>query len=516
MSNPQHSRSETLLILLSVSLPSFMTSLDANIVAVSLPSIARSLHADFAQIEWVVSAYMLAFASLLLPAGTLADRYGRKKILLIGLALFTLASLACGLARDVTALNVARAVQGTGAALLLSAALATLSHEFRGKERAKAFGFWGSVIGIAITLGPVVGGLITQHFGWEWSFYINVPIGIGIFLLAWRVLRESRDPGADRLDTAGFVTFAGALLLLTLALISGNHAGWLSRPVILELGGSLVLFGAFLWIELRQQRPMLELRFFLQPTYIGACCAGLVYAASFYTMLTYIPMYLQGGLGYDPQKVGLYMLPIALPLFLVPRLTAKYLAHRWSGRLLLTVGQVWVAAGLLGLAMAARQFHYGPMLAGMLIAGLGAGILNGETAKVGMTVIPPERAGMAAGVGGTIRFAGILIGFAALGVVLFGTAQASLGAASPGGTGSHFREMAQRVASGDLAGAGAAWHGMPDAVRQSFGKGYHAVFLTAALFAALSAVATWLLVRASETAPDGSEASPAGESLQVE
>ncbi len=503
MDSSERSKAETLLILLCVSVPSFMLSLDANIVAVSLPSIARSLHADFADIEWVISAYTLAFASLLLPAGTLADRYGRKKILLLGLSLFTAASLACGLAPNITTLNVARAVQGLGAALQLSAALATLSHEFRGAARAKAFAFWGSVIGIAITLGPVIGGLITQHLGWAWAFYINLPVGLGILLLAVRVLSESRDPAAGRLDGWGFLTFSCALLLLTLALISGNHLGWLSRQVTLELCASALLFALFIRVELKHARPMLELGFFRRPTYIGACVAGLVYAASFYTMLTYLPMFLQGGLGYDPQKVGLLMLPMAVPLFVVPRIVSQYLAHRWSGRLLLTVGQVFVALGLLWLGLVVQDFNYGKMLVGMLIAGLGAGILNGEAAKVGMTVIPPERAGMAAGVGGTVRFAGIVIGFA-LCWARFSSAKFNPVCGPPRCAIRPRRSqtLAQRVVAGDLAGAKAAQPELAEIVTRSFADGYQTLFLTAAFFAALSSIATWLLIRDADTAPE--------------
>src|ERR1700761_4047088 len=165
------------LILLCVSIPSFMINLDANIVSVSLPSIAQSLHADFSAIEWVISAYTLTFASLVMPSGALADRYGRKRMLILGLCVFTLASLACGAASSVAMLNGARAIQGIGAAMQLSAALATLSHSFRGPARAKAFAFWGSVVGVAISLGPVAGGFITQVFGWQWAFYMNVPVG---------------------------------------------------------------------------------------------------------------------------------------------------------------------------------------------------------------------------------------------------------------------------------------------------------------------------------------------------
>jgi EmrB/QacA subfamily drug resistance transporter len=481
-----------LLVLLCVSVPSFMINLDANIVAVSLPSIARSLKADFAAIEWVISAYTLTFASLVLPAGMLADRYGRKTVLLAGLALFTAASFVCGAAPDVRVLNSARALQGAGAALLLSAALATLSHEFRGPERARAFAFWGSVIGVAITLGPVAGGLITETLGWEWAFYINIPVGLVMIGMTLHAVTDSKDPDATGVDVPGFLSFAGALFLLTLALISGNHAGWGSPTVLAELSAAALLFGAFLAIETWQAHPMLDLRFFRRPTYIGANVASLAFAAALLTMLTYLPLYFQGGLGFAPQKAGLLMLPMAVPLFLVPRLVARHLTQRLSGRALLSLGLVLVGIGLLCLALVAPELRYSSMLLGMLIAGTGAGILNGETAKVSMTVIPPERAGMGAGVGGTVRFAGIVVGFAGLGAVLFERVTATLGALLPGVPDSARFAIAQRVMAGDVRG---------DIARVSFGAGYRAVFLAAAALAAVSALASWLLVRAADTLP---------------
>jgi EmrB/QacA subfamily drug resistance transporter len=497
-----------ILILLCVSVPSFMISLDSNIVAVTLASIAHALHADFAAIEWVVSAYTLTFASLLLPAGTLADRYGRKNVLLSGLALFTLASWICGAAPSVMILNAARALQGVGAALQLSAALAILSHEFRGPARARAFAFWGSVIGVAMTLGPVTGGFITQTLGWEWAFYINIPVGLVMFGLTVYVVRDSRDPDAKSVDIPGFLSFAAALFLVTLALISGNHRGWSSPWVTAELIAAGRIFGAFLLIELRQPRPMLDLGFFRRPTYIGTMVAMLAYAAALLTMLTYLPLYFQGGLGFAPLKAGLMMLPIALPLFIVPRLVAKLLTHRLSGRTLLGLGLGLVSAGMFLLALVAREFHYLSMLAGMVIAGTGAGILNGETAKVSMTVIPPERAGMAAGMGGTVRFAGMVTGFAALGAILFAQVMSALKIALPAISDAELALIAQSVVAGDLSGAAQIGAGLKDIVIASFGSGYQAIFFTAAAFAAVSAVASWLLIRPADTAPEAAAVRP--------
>src|ERR1700760_3780543 len=206
-------RYRAMLVLICVSAPSFMLQLDSNIVAVSLPSISDTLKANFAGIEWVVTAYTLSFASLLLPAGALADRFRRKRVLMIGLGIFTAASFFCGAAPNLSTLITARAFQGIGAAMQLSAALATLSSFFKGDERARAFAFWGSVVGAGMALGPIVGGLITQSFGWEWAFYINLPVGVLTLALVAAIVTDSRDPDAVRFDLPGVATFSAFLFL---------------------------------------------------------------------------------------------------------------------------------------------------------------------------------------------------------------------------------------------------------------------------------------------------------------
>jgi EmrB/QacA subfamily drug resistance transporter len=485
---------QRILILLCVSVPSFMINLDSNIVAVSLSSIAQSLNADFAGTEWVISAYTLTFASLVMTGGALADRFGRKRILVIGLAIFTIASFLCGAAPNVAVLNGARALQGVGAAFQLSSAIATLSHVFRGPARARAFAFWGSVIGIAVSLGPVAGGFITQELGWQWAFYVNIPVGLVMIPLVLYALGESRDPDAQRIDFAGVLSFSGTLFLTTLALISGNRDGWGSRAIVLEFAGAAALFVLFLLAETLQKRPMLDLSFFRRPTYIGANIASLGFASCLLTMLTYLPIYFQTGLGKRPEVAGLLMLPMAIPLFIVPRLAAAHLTHRLSGRSLLTIGLAIVSAGLLMMALEVKQLSYLDMLGGMIVAGIGAGMLNGETAKVSMTVIPPERAGMGSGVSGTIRFSGIVLGFATLGAIMFTQVAANVAAALPGASTADRAALATRFAAGDAAG-------LPDLALQSFSSGYHAIMLAAAGFAALSALAAWLLVSPRETAP---------------
>ncbi|QPF90383.1 MFS transporter [Bradyrhizobium commune] len=492
------------LVLLCTSAPSFMLQLDANIVSVSLPAIARSLDASFAGIEWVITAYMLSFASLLLPAGALADRFGRKAMLIIGLSVFTVASLLCGSAPNLPVLVAARALQGAGAAMQLSSALATLSHAFQGEARARAFSFWGAVVGIGIACGPIVGGLITQLFGWEWAFYVNLPIGAALIALIVKVVDSSRDPDAVRLDLPGVACFASALFLTTLALIEGNHRGWTDRWILAELGGALVLSALFVAVELRQARPMLDLSYFRRPTYLGANLAQLSFSAGMLTMLTFIPIFLQSGLGHAPALAGSMMLPMVVPLFIVPRIVSRHLAHRLSGRALLSLGLFVVCLGLFWFAAVVRELAYGQMIGGMLLTGTGAGLLNGETTKVGMTVIPRERSGMASGISGTVRFSGLVIGIAALGAVLYGRAAASVGRGLPDASATDRLRLVQEITAGHLAGAPVAGH---DAAAiealsvASFANGYQALFLAGAFFMLVSTILTWRLVSAAETPP---------------
>lgn len=496
-------RYRPLLVLICASAPSFMLQLDANIVAVSLPSIGASLKASFAGIEWVVTAYTLSFASLLLPAGALADRFGRKRVLMIGLGLFTASSFFCSAAPNLAALITARAFQGAGAAMQLSASLATMSSFFKGDERARAFAFWGSVVGAGMAMGPIVGGLITQTFGWEWAFYVNIPVGVFTLVLVAVVVANSKDPDAVRLDLPGVSTFSAFLFLITLALISGNHDGWTSPHILAEGLGALLFLALFIIVEKRAAHPMVDFAFFRRPTFLGANVAQFTFAAGLLTMLTFMPIYFQHALGLSPRQSGLAMLSMTLPLFFVPRIVTAHLAHRLTGRMLLTAGLALVSLGLAFIALVTGG-DYRWMLVGMLIAGFGAGLLNGETTKVGMTVIPPERAGMASGISGTMRFAGIVIGFAALGVALFSRISSDITAALPAVDSAARLRFIREIAAGNLSGSGLTSTATP-ALRalayESFTRGYATLFAVAAALCLVATILTWCLVRAVDTQP---------------
>jgi EmrB/QacA subfamily drug resistance transporter len=480
---------------------SFMIMLDSNIVAVSLAAIARNLNAAFNDIEWVVSAYVLTFAALLMPAGALADRYGRRQLMIIGLCVFTIASLICGFAPTAFILNVARALQGVGAAIQLSAALAVLGHAFRGPERAKAFGFWGTVIGVAVAIGPLVGSVITSAFGWRWAFLVNVPIGIVLIALAANAVEESHDPDARKLDIAGMVFFGAGLFSLVWALIGANADGWSGRPTLTKLGAAAALLLLYVVAELVQKRPMVDFGLFRKRTFLGSSFAMLGFASAAQVMMTYLPLYLQNVFGLSPAAAGVSMLPFAVPLFFFPRIAAA-LAAKISGRALLSLGLGVVAVGNLVTAMTVTtHMPYAIVAIGMLLTGCGAGLLNGETAKVSMSVVPPERGGMASGIGGTLRFVGLVTGIAGLGAVLANeterhfvelTTATSLLQSADAST----HVTVSRIISGDIGSvvaqvAESAQATMLQVSRLSFAMGFTHVLLAAAAVAAAAAVLTF-------------------------
>jgi len=409
------------IVLLCAAATSSLIMLDTNIVAVSLPSIARDLHAGFTGIQWVISAYLITFAALLLPAGSLADLHGRRRIVLVGIAAFLASSAVCGLATSALTLDLARAVQGIGGALLLTSALAIIASTFTGTERVRAYAFWGTCLGIAITLGPIAGGIITGTFGWRWAFLINVPLCALFFVAVRAFVPESRDPNARRLDIAGIILLSGALFALISALIDGNSAGWTSASILARLGTAVVLGAGFLIAEVRQTRPMLDLTLFRNRMFLGAAFGTFGYGASAQVMIFFLPIYLQSAFGLDPMAAGFAMMPFAVPMFVAPRIAAWLLPH-WSHRHALMLGLAVVASGDALLAALAGAGSYAVAAGAMLVAGIGTGMLNPETAKAMQAQTPPDRAGMASGIAATVRFVSLLLGVAVLGAILAGVA----------------------------------------------------------------------------------------------
>jgi EmrB/QacA subfamily drug resistance transporter len=498
------------LVLVSVCGAVFMVLLDTNIIAVALPSIARDLHASFQNLEWVVSAFMLSVISAMIPAGSLADRHGRKRCLMIGLAIFTGASALCGLTDSPLILSVARALQGLGAALQMSTSLGVLGFEFRGAQRAKAFAIWATVVGVAITLGPIVGGVITSAFGWQWAFLINVPIGLALLVLTASAVTESADPNAGRLDWLGIPLWSIGCVFLVWALIDISSTSWTDRTILARLCVAVVLLACFIFVEQRQARPMIDLALFKNPTFLGGTCAMISYGIAAQVILTFLPLYLQNSFGVTPLRAGIEMIPFTVPLFLCPRL-GGWLSRRYTGRAILAIGLAAVTAGDLLMAASAPQLDYGWIVVGMILTGSGAGLLNGETVKVQTGVVPVERGAMASGMSGTSRMVGLVMGVVMLGAILSDRTLSAFQRALPpelAGKMSNIGLMVHHISAGDIPAMLAtlpvsARSSVAEIARTSFAQGFSALQYVAAAVGLAGLVLTLSLVRREDTLPRG-------------
>jgi EmrB/QacA subfamily drug resistance transporter len=485
--------------LLVVSFISSLVMLDSNVVAVALPTIARTFNADFADVQWVITAYVLPFAALLLGAGSFGDRFGRRLAALIGLVIFGASSLACGLAVSPTMLNISRAFQGAGASLVLTASLALLNQLFVGAERAKAFAFWGASLGVAITSGPIIGGVIASLFGWTWAFLINIPICIALFVAALRIIPESNDPDATGLDYAGIATFTSGLFLVTWSVIDGNSVGWFSAPILWRLLGGIALLVLFVVVELRQERPMLDLAIFRSRHFIGTVFAMVGYAVGAQVMIFYLPLYLQNAFGFSPMISGIAMLPFALPMFLVPRISVGI---RWLPRNLLVAGLgISMLANIAMAVLASHRAPYWAFALAMTLAGVGAGVLNGDTAKALQGALPLNRSGVASGIGATTRFVALLFGVAGFGAILVSSTANKFSAMAhqAGLSVGEATNLAKKFAAGDVDIASsplgiAAHGGLKEHLLGAFQSGFNAAAFAAALAAAICLVLTYLLM----------------------
>jgi EmrB/QacA subfamily drug resistance transporter len=402
--------------LIAVSVAIFMLLLDITVVNVALPDIQRSLHSSFADLQWVVNAYALTLAAFLLTSGSIADLIGRRRVFVLGLLVFTASSAVCGLSTTPLMLNLARAVQGTGGAMMFATALALLAQAFHGKERGTAFGVFGAVTGGAVAIGPVLGGVITSGIGWEWIFFVNVPIGaIAVFVTLTRVL-DSRDPNATGVDWSGLVTFSGALFLLVYALVQGNEKGWDSTEIVAFLAGAAVLLVAFVVVEHRQSRPMLDLALFRRPAFSGASIVAFTLSGSFFAMFLYLTLYIQDVLGFTPLQAGLRFLPSTLLSFIVAPFAGR-LSVRMPVRLLLGSGLLLIGIGLLTMTAIDAASSWTALIPGFVLAGAGVGLVNPPLASTAVGVVPVERSGMASGINSTFRQVGIATGIAGLGAV---------------------------------------------------------------------------------------------------
>jgi EmrB/QacA subfamily drug resistance transporter len=394
----------------------FMLLLDITIVNVALPDIQRDLDASLSDLQWVIDAYALTLAALQLTAGSLADRFGRKRLFAIGTLVFTIGSLFCGLAPTVLFLSIARAGQGVGGAVMFATALALLSGAFSGKERGTAFAFFGATTGVAVAVGPVLGGVLTSGLSWHWIFWVNIPICVLALAVTLTRVEESRNPHAGRPDWIGFLTFSSGLGLLVLGLIRGGVDGWQNRLVVSSFVASALLLVAFVVSQLLQRAPMFELGLLRNPTFVGGLIAAVGISASVFSLLTYLVIYVQNVLGFSAVGAGVRFLFLSGMSFVAAIIAGRLTSHlptKW----LIAPGFFVTAAGLWLIRGITTESHWTHLIPGLIVSGLGIGLVNVPLASTAVGVVRPERSGMASGVSSTFRQVGIATGIAALGSI---------------------------------------------------------------------------------------------------
>jgi EmrB/QacA subfamily drug resistance transporter len=499
--------------LIAVSVAIFMLLLDITVVNVALPDIQSSLHASFSDLQWVVNAYSLTLAAFLLTAGALADLFGRRRVFVTGLIVFTLSSAACGLSGSPLVLNLARAIQGVGGAMMFATSLALIASAFHGKERGVAFGIYGGVIGAAVAVGPVIGGVITSGIGWEWIFFVNVPIGIAAVALTLTQVSESRDPNARGVDWLGLVTFSGALFMFVFALVQGNGKGWGSTEIVGLLAGAAVLLALFFVAETRQSRPMLDLSLFRRPAFTGASIVAFSVSASMFSMFLYLTLYIQDILGFSPLQAGLRFLPITLVSFVVAPISGR-LSERVPIRLLLGCGLVLVSGGLLAMTAVDASSGWTTLIPGFLLAGVGIGMINPPLASTAVGVVHHSRSGMASGINNTFRQVGIATGIAGLGAIFqHDVTQKTTATLASSGAGrqalgaSHGR-LSGALVSGEVRHLAASLPAQPRAAllhasRLGFTDAFTTILLIAAAIALVGAVLAFALVRSRDFVSSG-------------
>jgi EmrB/QacA subfamily drug resistance transporter len=493
----------SLVVMIAVALASVLLPLAITAPAVAMPDLTVDLDSDVAGGQWVQNAYGVTFAACMLAAGTLADRFGRRRILAIGTVIFSLMSAVGALSTNIVVLDIARALQGIGAAGVLTSGAAILAASFTGRRRTQAFGVLGTSFGAGLALGPVLGGALTGLAGWRAVFWLNVVVGAAALMLMPRI-KESRDPNAHRVDWLGLFTFSGSLFLLALGFVEGGERGWGDPATLASLAGFLVFMVAFVIIENRVPRPMFDLSLFRNPTFVVVVCQPFTITFGFVVLLNFLPPYFDGVGGYSSTMAGLLLMPLMLPIFVLPLLIGRLVADRVSPRILLSVSSALIAIGSLWMIVLEPGQSWAVTVAPLLIFGLGVGSAFGAMDNAAVSVVPVERAGMASGIFNTMRIAGETVAVAAAGGFLASFTRGELSDRAP-----QFADQAPKLAGEATQGRlQEALAELPaaqrtdalDAVAQSLAASLHVAFVFLAVLAAVGALVTFLLVKDKELA----------------
>ncbi|KQX46285.1 MULTISPECIES: MFS transporter [unclassified Streptomyces] len=488
--------------LAAICLGTFMLLLDVTIVTVALPAMATDLGTSLSELEWVVDIYALALASLLLGVGSRADRIGRRKVYLVGLIVFTAASVVCAVAPNAGVLIGARAVQGLGAAGMFGTTIALLGMHYSGRERGVAFAVWGATNSVAAAAGPMVGGVLTQYLDWRWIFFVNLPVCLAAVVLTLRSVREAKGQGPQRADVLGMVTFTVASGALTFGLIRAHSDGW-AAPLTLGLfAAAAVALTLFVVVERRVEHPVLDLSLFRSPSFTGIMISALFLQGAAFASLLFESLWMQSVLGYEPVEAGLYILPMCASAFVVSALAGRF--GPWPPRATIGGGLALIALGSGMQASLDAGSTGSSLVAGLVVSGLGVGLVTPSLSAAALATVPPERGGMVGGAVNTFRQLGFALGIAVFGVIFQARIESVLKA---GGSVPDPHEAAVALSGGQARSIVAGWPegeraGMAHLVREAFASGLNAVLVVAA---ALGAVASLLVVSTVRVPTGGAE-----------
>lgn len=494
-------------LLATTSLAAVLMTLDITVVNVALPEVAADLDAGLTGLQWVVNAYTLVFAALLLPAGALSDRIGRRSMFLTGVALFTVASAGCGAAPGVGTLIACRAVQGLGGAMVMSTALALIAGAYEGPRRQSAIGMFSAAGGVAAALGPLVGGAVVEGLDWRWIFYVNLPVGA--LIIAGAALRVPRERKGElprpegRFDFVGLLLAAGALLGLNYGLVTGPEDGWTSASTLLPLVAGALLVAAFTaWEIRRRDAAMFDVRLLRVPSFTGAIVLSFVCRVVSFGVLPYLILWLSGMLGHSPLGTGLRLLAMTAFIMLVAPFSGPFL-KLMPTRGVMALGTAITAVGLLTMARVGPDDSWLVMLPGLVLLGIGGAIAFPPLMGIAVGVVPPERAGMASGMTNTFFPLGTAAGVAAFGAVFSTRIDSDLDDTRlavlhvPEGMRQQVRDAVAAGQFGSLERAlpAAAREPVLDAARSALTGGLATICVAAAVVSLLAALTSWTLIR---------------------
>ena len=482
--------------LITVCLGTFMLLIDVTIVNVALPDMAGDLKTSFGSLQWVVDAYALSLAALVLGTGSIADLVGHRRAYVAGLALFAVASMVCGVSPNAGALIAARTVQGVGAAAMFATTFALLNSNYSGRDRGTAYGLWGAVAGASAAIGPILGGLLTEAASWRWIFFVNVPVSVVAIAMCVLVLQDANTTVTSRVDVLGMALFTGSAATLTYGLIRSNEEGWAEVGSWAWLVAAPVLLAAFVLVEQRIAAPMLDLGLLRNRSFVGVLLAGLVLTLAAFTSFTYVSIWLQSVLGLSPIEAGLTGLPLSIASFGVSAGIGRFLHGGRTGAIigggLLLIG----AGGIVNAALVHGSASWPALIPGFILVGVGVGLATPTLSSAAMSAVPIQRGGMAAGAVNTARQLGFALGIATLGSVFAARASSVLSDRGVPSSGGVAKALSGGQAQAVLGGAPAsARSSLNDALHAAAVSGVQWTFLVSGVAALLAGLAVLVLMR---------------------